>query len=366
MPDSKLDAWIEAFPAPADAPFQPRPHGAGVADGLYTVASLYDRLDPNEPGSWDLTYDHAAYVWFVDPATGKPRPLHLGEAIAARIHDAHISAAIDRHLLQGGAKVIGFMGGHGNARSDPAYRQFAIMARTLRRKGLQIVTGGGPGLMEAANLGAFLAPFGDDELDRTIDILTSAELSDDWAGWLRTACQARARLLGGDWRAEPPAGSRNLGIPTWHYGNEPPNLFATAIGKYFYNSVREDGLVGVASGGLVFGAGAAGTVQEVFQDVTRNYYRAPGESPTPMVFVGRDFWDPAAHDAATAKPDPGRAPVYPLVRKLGADAGFSDALMICDDTEEMVRFLTAADLAAEGAPTHAETRLAGRTAADVV
>ena len=366
MSDRKLDAWIEAFPAPADMPFQPRPHGEGVAGGLYTVASLYDRLDPGDPTSWSRTYDYAAYEWFVDATTGKPRRLHLAEAIAARIHDAHISAAIDRHLRADQTKVVGFMGGHGNSRSDPAYRQFAAMARTLRRKGLQIVTGGGPGLMEAANLGAFLAPFADGELDRSLETLTTADLDTDVPGWLRTACETRARLLGGDWRTAAPAGSRNLGIPTWHYGNEPPNLFATAIGKYFYNSVREDGLVGVASGGLVFGAGAAGTVQEVFQDVTRNYYRAPGESPTPMVFVGRDFWDPAAHDAATAKPDPGRAPVYPLVRKLGADAGFSDALMICDDTEEMVRFLTAADLAAEGAPTHAETRLAGRTAADVV
>jgi len=358
MSDSALDAWIAAFPAPADIPFRPKPAGPGVAGGLYTVASLYDRLDPDDPGSWDRTYDHAAYAWFVDSATGKPRRLRLAEAIAARIHDANITAAIDRHLLEGRTKVVGFMGGHGNSRRDPAYRQFAAMARTLRRKGLQIVTGGGPGLMEAANLGAFLAPFGDDELDRCLQTLAGADHGPDQAGWLRTACETRARLLGGDWKAEAPAASRNLGIPTWHYGNEPPNLFATAIGKYFYNSVREDGLVAVASGGLVFGAGAAGTVQEVFQDVTRNYYRAPGESPTPMVFVGRDFWDPAAYDATTAAPDPGRAPVYPLVLKLGADGGFSDALVLCDDVEDMVSFLAAADLAAGDAPTIAGARLA--------
>jgi predicted Rossmann-fold nucleotide-binding protein len=367
MSDSALDAWIEAFPAPADAPFRPRPQGDGVANGLYTVAALYDRLDPRDPGSWDLTYDHAAYVWFVDPATRKPRHLHLGEAIAARIHDAHIGAAIDRYLRNGRTKVVGFMGGHGNSRGEAAYRQFAAMARTLRRKGLQIVTGGGPGLMEAANLGAFLAPFDDDELDRSIETLARAHLATDLPGWLRTACETRSRLLGGDWKAAAPAASRNLGIPTWHYGDEPPNLFATAIGKYFYNSVREDGLVSVASGGLVFGAGAAGTVQEVFQDVTRNYYRAPGEGPTPMVFVGRDFWDPAAHDGeAAVAHDPGRAPVYPLVRKLAADGGFSGALMLCDDTEDMARFLEAADLSADGAVTLAETRLARGADSDAV
>jgi len=358
MSDRRLDAWIEAFPVPAGAPFQPRPQGDGVTDGLYTVAALYDRLEPDNPGSWDRTYDHAAYVWFVDPATRKPRRLHLAEAIAARIHDAHISAAIDRYLRQGRTKVVGFMGGHANSRGEAAYRQFAAMARTLRRKGLQIVTGGGPGLMEAANLGAFLAPFADDELDRSIETLAGADHSPDRAGWLRTACETRARLLGGDWKAAAPAGSRNLGIPTWHSGDEPPNLFATAIGKYFYNSVREDGLVGVASGGLVFGAGAAGTVQEVFQDVTRNYYRSPGERPTPMVFVGRDVWDPAARGGEVFAQDPGRLPAYPLVCELAENGGFSDALMLCDDSEEMVRFLEAADLSAGGARTLAETRLA--------
>jgi predicted Rossmann-fold nucleotide-binding protein len=362
MSDKALDAWIEAFPAAAGVPFRLRPRGPGVVDGLYTVAALYDRLNPAEPTSWRLTYDHAAYAWFIDRASGKPRPLHIAEAIAARIHDANIGAAIDAHLLRGQTKTVGFMGGHDNARSDPAYRQIAVMARTLRRKGLQIVTGGGPGLMEAANFGAFLAPYDDDALDRCLETLMAAEFHADWAGWLRTACQARAQLLG-DWKARPLVGSRNLGIPTWHYGNEPPNLFATAIGKYFYNSVREDGLVAVASGGLVFGPGAAGTVQEIFQDVTLNYYRPPGTCPTPMVFIGKDFWDPDAHDAEVAAPDPRRKPAYPLVRKMGADGGFSDALLLCDDVDEMARFLEDANLAADGAVTLAEARLSARAAA---
>jgi hypothetical protein len=80
--------------------------------------------------------------------------------------------------------------------------------------------------------------------------------------WLRTAAEVRGRLLGGDWKSPAKAESANLGIPTWLYGFEPPNMFATVIGKYFYNSVREDGLVTIASGGLIFGKGEAGTVQE--------------------------------------------------------------------------------------------------------
>ena len=32
----------------------------------------------------------------------------------------------------------------------------------------------------------------------------------------------------------------SLGVPTWFYGHEPPNLFATRIAKFFTNALRED------------------------------------------------------------------------------------------------------------------------------
>jgi predicted Rossmann-fold nucleotide-binding protein len=357
-----LDAWAAAFPKPVGVPFELAPYGPGVVDGLYTVAALYDRLDADDPATWEQSYDYAAYAWFIDEATGKPRWLHRAERIAAHIHDANISAAIDRHLCELPAKVVGFMGGHEVPRASPAFRQTALMARRLRRKGLQIVTGGGPGLMEAANFGAFLAAYDDDELDRCLDLLKTAEFKASTPRWLQTACRVRQQLLGGDWKAQPRPASRNLGIPTWLYGHEPPNVFATAIGKYFHNSVREDGLVSVASGGLVFGPGAAGTVQEIFQNVTLNYYRVAGARPTPMVFAGKDFWDPDGCGAA-AEADPARKPAFPLVRKMGVDGDFTEALLLSDDIDEMVRFLVAEDISEPGAVTLAEARRATRAAA---
>ena len=193
------------------------------------------------------------------------------------------------------------MGGHGTLRTEPAYAAIADLARILSRAGLMIVTGGGPGLMEAANLGAFLGPYGDAEFKdalstlRTVPNSSAANAHD----WLRTAAEVE-RPLSSRRRLEIPAKaqSANLGIPTWLYGFEPPNMFATVIGKYFYNSVREDGLVTIASGGLIFGKGEAGTVQEVFQDATLNYYRSD-YTPTPMVFLGKDFWHPAKYDGST-------------------------------------------------------------------
>ena len=48
------------------------------------------------------------------------------------------------------------------------------------------------------------------------------------------------------------ASRENLAIPTWHYGHEPPNPFATDIAKYFKNAIREDILLHVATAGVVF------------------------------------------------------------------------------------------------------------------
>ena len=67
----------------------------------------------------------------------------------------------------------------------------------------------------------------------------------------------------------------SLAVPTWYYGHEPTTPLATNIGKYFQNSLREDGLITIAAHGIVFAPGKAGTLQEIFQDAVRNYYRAP-------------------------------------------------------------------------------------------
>ena len=84
-------------------------------------------------------------------------------------------------------------------------------------------------------------------------------------------------------------GDGGLGIPTWAYGHEPPNVFAGAIAKYFQNTVREATLLRRCVGGIAFLPGAAGTVQELFQDACENYYAEP-PMVAPMVLVGAEHW----------------------------------------------------------------------------
>ena len=79
-------------------------------------------------------------------------------------------------------------------------------------------------------------------------------------------------------------------------------MFATGIAKYFANALREDTLLHRCRGGIVYLPGQAGTVQEIFQAVTENFYAADADLVAPMVLVGMDYWTerPAGLAAAAA------------------------------------------------------------------
>jgi len=341
-----IEAWLKALPGASDLLFWPPPKA------LYTVAKLYAGYNPGDPASWRKSWDARVYAWTLDKSH-KPRALDDVETAAARLHDAAMDRLVRAYIDPAHDQAtIGFMGGHDIPRTEAAYARVAHIARELRRWGFKIVTGGGPGLMEAANLGAFLAPHADEAFDATLKTLRAAPdygsdpdpaiAEQEKCDWVHTAALARTSLVG-SWNAPPLAGGDSLGIPTWYYGSEPPNLFASASGKYFMNSLREDGLVSLANGGLVFGKGAAGTVQEVFQNASYNYYRGAGVDATPMVFLDIDFWNPGpATDAAAGAPlDPKRKPVFPLVQKLAADANpsFTTDVMLSNDADDIIEFL---------------------------
>ena len=123
-----------------------------------------------------------------------------------------------------------------------------------------------------------------------------------------------------------PEGGTSLGIPTWHYGHEPPNPFATDVAKYFKNAIREDILLHLCTGGIVFLPGAGGTVQEIFQDACENYY-ADASSLAPMVLVGRDYWTE-------------EVPAWPLLRSLADGRAMEKVVHLVDDLDEVPALLS--------------------------
>ncbi|MCX4716297.1 LOG family protein [Streptomyces virginiae] len=285
------------FPPVPDLPFDPY---RGL---LYTPEELFTGL----PDGYEATPDAEAYAWFQETRSD-------GDVFASMlrsVHDDAISDALDEHLA--GARVVGVMGGHAMARGGTHYRGAAELGRALTRSGLIVATGGGPGAMEAANLGAYLAPAPDEALAEALEVLAKAPSFEpsvsEWAG---AAFAVRERF---------PAGGDSVGIPTWFYGHEPPNAFAGHIAKYFANATREDGLLARSNAGVVYLPGAAGTLQEIFDNATPNYYESRGE-PAPMILVGRAHWTE-------------HLPAWPLLQALARGRAMESRITLVDSVDEV-------------------------------
>lgn len=286
---------------------------------LYTPDELFAGFDRTRPDGYAETFDARVYRHWRD--TGGQRPASIDESLARRLHDHSITDALEEALE--GTTPVAIMGGHGLERAAPGYASVARIARTLARDGMLMLSGGGPGAMEATHLGAWMAAFDDDALDDAIAVLSprppgalpGREYADP--DWLHRAFEVRDR-----WPVRDPAPFQSIGIPTWMYGHEPPAAFATRVAKYFANSVREEGLLAVATQGVIFTEGSAGTVQEIFQEATQNHYTSFGP-PAPMVLYGRRYWTETL-------------PVWPLLTSLADGRPYRDLVLITDDPDEVI------------------------------
>jgi len=300
------------FPRLPHLPYRPyRP-------SLYTVGELMLGYVRGKPESHTDCLDQRIYRYF-DGLRKAEEQVPVVESLAQRMHDHAIDDALDDFVRAGGRqrKVVAVMGGHSMKRTDDGFVTVARIARALSRADddILVTTGGGPGAMEAAHLGAWLSARADDALAEAMTLLSRAP---DYKHpeWIESALEVRDAF---------PDGRDSLGIPTWFYGHEPPNLFATHIAKYFSNSLREDGLLAIARHGVIYSPGSAGTIQEIFQDATQNHYGVFGDV-SPMVFFGTRYWTEVK-------------PVYPLLCALAEGRQYGEMIAISDDVDEIVDFI---------------------------
>lgn len=300
----RMGAWI--YKAPEGLPYNP------FRVSLYTWQELMEGYTEEADHSVDLKiYNHFSKTRF-NPG--------INEALWQRIHDHAIDNAL-RNLLKFNGdgmterRSVGIMGGHSVKRNHPDFIKTARTAKLLTEAGYLISTGGGPGIMEAGNLGAYFAGRSDKDLEKALDILSIAPHYNA-VGYHQKALEVLALF---------PEGQQSVAVPTWFYGHEPSNLFASFIAKYFSNSLREDTLLAISLYGIVFAPGSAGTTQEIFMDATQNHYGTFNYC-SPMVFLGKE-----RYEIETL--------IFPLLRQLAWKRPYYDLLHITDDPKSVVDFL---------------------------
>jgi len=244
----------------------------------------------------------------------------INESLWQRIHDHAIDHSL-RTILGSqdngdfDLKIVGFMGGHGTLRTDPFYHKTAYTAKAMAEHGYFVASGGGPGIMEATNLGAYFAERSNTELAEALSMLAvSPSYKDD--GFMDSAKEVLEKF---------PGGKKSLAIPTWFYGHEPSNVFASDIAKYFSNSIREDTLLAICIHGIIYAPGSAGTTQEIFMDAAQNHYGTFGFQ-SPMVFLGKDRYEIETM-------------LFPTLKQLAKDKAYQSMLFLTDDPEEVVHFI---------------------------
>jgi len=121
----------------------------------------------------------------------------------------------------------------------PDYIKAELIARQLAREGFAIITGGGPGVMEAANKGAF------------------------------------------------EAGGRSVGLNIELPMEQSPNPYSNIRVSFRYFFVRKVMFVKYASGFIIL-PGGFGTLDEFFESLTLIQTRKI--RPFPVVLVGRAYW----------------------------------------------------------------------------
>ncbi len=131
----------------------------------------------------------------------------------------------------------------GSARATPANKYYGIAEKTAKlfaKQGYNIVTGGGPGIMEAANKGAF---------------------------------EAGGESIG-----------LNIALPM----EQKPNPFIKTLINFHYFFIRKVMFMRYAMAFVIF-PGGFGTFDELFEAMTLIQTRRADRIP--VILVGRDFWE---------------------------------------------------------------------------
>ncbi len=162
-------------------------------------------------------------------------------------------------------------------RTDPIYTKAETIARLLAKKGYNIITGGGPGIMEAANKGA----------------------------------------------AE--GGTHSIGLNIVLPFEQQPNEYADVKLSFQYFFVRKVMLIKYSVAYIIM-PGGFGTLDEMFEAIT--LIQTKKIRPFPVILVGRDYWQGLVDWIKTV-----------MISRGTISSEGMDIIQIIDDPEEVVHMI---------------------------
>ena len=155
---------------------------------LYCADDLYRGYEPSSDAeadkeSYNNCYDGRTYQYYL--LMGK-NAKNVNEALARTLHDHGIHMALDAFLDgHDSRRCIGVMGGHAMLRTQPMYADIVMLSKRLTEEGFFMLTGGGPGAMEATHLGAWMAGRTRQEVEEALKMLAIAPRLTTMAGLRR-------------------------------------------------------------------------------------------------------------------------------------------------------------------------------------
>ncbi len=169
----------------------------------------------------------------------QPTPIHLDTEDPWRVFKVMDEIVAGFQALHGMPPAVAFFGSSRVTPADPAYLLAERTARRLAERGFAVLTGGGPGIMEAANKGAM------------------------------------------------EAGGLSIGLNIDLPQEQVPNHYLSRLVNFRYFFVRKLMFVKYAVG-YVIASGGFGTLDELFEATTLVQTRRA--RPFPVILLGAEYW----------------------------------------------------------------------------
>ncbi len=169
----------------------------------------------------------------------QPTPIHLDTEDPWRVFKVMDEIVAGFQALSGIPPAVAFFGSSRTTSADPAYALAEKTARRLAENGFAVLTGGGPGIMEAANKGAM------------------------------------------------EAGGLSIGLNIDLPQEQAPNAYLAKLVNFRYFFVRKVMFVKYAVG-FVIAPGGFGTLDELFEATTLVQTRRI--RPFPVILLGTAYW----------------------------------------------------------------------------